>query len=116
MGGGSHLRLRARSAGGQPAVDGGVEASQTEERSDRCQQVGQVGASGSEVVAPDPTPQSGSAAGSGGVTSPRCLSGGADGADQCHARTGEEYGPAAPQEFEPELCTKGGGGSSRRDP
>ena len=31
MGAGSHLRLRARSAGGQPAVDGRIEASQAQE-------------------------------------------------------------------------------------
>ena len=65
---------------------------------------------------PIQAPQSGSAAGSGGVTSPRCVRGVADGADQRHARTGEEYGHAAAQEFEPELCTKGRGGSSGRDP
>src|SRR5271169_1361642 len=52
----------------------------------------------------------------GGVTSPGSVGSGADGADQRHARTGEEYGHAAPQEFEPELCTKGRGSDSHRDP
>ncbi len=45
-----------------------------------------------------------------------CVGGGGDGADQCHARTGEEYGHTAPQMFQPELRTKGRGDSSRRDP
>jgi hypothetical protein len=49
----------------------------------------------------------------GGITSPGCVSGGADGADQRHARTGKEYGRTAPQVFQPELPTKSRGGSSR---
>src|ERR1035441_2538015 len=57
-----------------------------------------------------------SSAGPGGITSPRCVGGGADGADQRHARTGEEYGLTSSQMFYPELCAKGRGGSSHRDP
>jgi len=58
---------------GQPAVDGRVEASQAEERSHRCQQVGPIGAGGSAVVVPDSASQSRSAPGSGGVASPDAL-------------------------------------------
>jgi hypothetical protein len=47
------------------------------------------------VVAPDAAPEPRSAAGSGDATSPRCVGGGADGAHQRHARTGEEYGRTA---------------------
>ncbi|MGA8620548.1 MAG: transposase [Candidatus Sulfotelmatobacter sp.] len=68
-------------------------------KNDRCQQVGAIGASGSAIVAPDAAPQSGSAARSGGITSPRRVGGGADRADQRHARTGEEYGHTASQMF-----------------
>src|SRR5207302_5198719 len=45
----------------------------------------------------------------------RCVGSGADGAHQRHARLGKKYGDTAPQVFQPELCTKGKGGSSRRD-
>ena len=39
--------------------------------------------------------------------------GSADGTDQYHAGTGEEYGWAAAQVFQPKLSAQGGGGSSR---
>src|SRR6266478_8395398 len=70
LGAGRDHRVGTRGAGGQPAVDGRVEASQAEERSHRCQQVGALGAGGSAVVVPDSASQSRSAPGSGGVASP----------------------------------------------
>src|SRR3989449_6276112 len=89
--GGDH-RVGTRGAGGQPAVDGRVEASQAEERSHRCQQVGTIGAGGSAVVVPGSASQSRSAPGSGGAASPGRLGIGTDGGDPHHAMTGVKNG------------------------
>ena len=76
---------------------------------------GPLGTGGPGVIAPDPAPQSGGAAGSSDVASSRCLGGSADRAHQHHPRLGKEYGHTVAQVFQPELRTKGRGGSCGGD-
>ena len=80
-------------------------------KSDRidAQQAGPIGAGGSAVVVSDSAPQSGSTPGSGGAASSGRISVSADGVDQHHARTGEEYGHTTAAVFESELRRKGKG-------
>ena len=109
IGGGGHEVLVANPR----LMEGSKRRKRKNDRID-ANKLARLGRARSAIVAPDAAPQSGSAAGPGGITSPRCVGGGADGADQRHARTGEEYGLTASQMFEPELRTKGRGDSSRR--